>query len=333
MQDTEHSTIPGASLPIGLRGIAYYVGSSVPIQELSCLANNAELLERFKAAHFRNFSRSDISLPEQAAHCAQATLNKCGMQAGDIDAVVIGFSELREWTSYPEQLTYAILSRLGMNHIPVVGVTLAGCANVTSSLRVARNMIMVDGYRNVLVVETNLLRDDRRRLEGTAPGATPENVFGDGAVSFVLTRDNDTADFDLLAMDQIVSYTEGEQTTIQDVIATSTAASRRVIGRALDQAGVQREQVKCVLLNNMNILMMAALFRLYGFTHADFHIENTLRYGHVWSADSFINLHDYCETRKPLAGAHFLLIGHGNTYYSALVLRLRHSASDAAQAN
>jgi 3-oxoacyl-[acyl-carrier-protein] synthase III len=332
MQDIERNASSG-SAAIGLKGIAYYVGNSVPIEELSCLANDAELLARFKAAYFRNFSRSDISLPEQAAQSAQATLLKCGMQAGDIDAVVIGFSELREWTAYPEQLTRAILVRLGMNHVPVVGVTLAGCANVTSALRVARNMVIVDGYRNVLVMETNLMRDDGRRLAGTAPGDTPENVFGDGAVSFVVTSDTETADFDLLAMDQIVSYTEGDDFTMQEEIATSTAASLRVINRAIDQAGIAREQINCVLLNNMNVMMMAALLRLYRLTKADFHIENALHYGHVWSADGFINLHDFCEKNAPAAGAHFLLIGHGSTYYSALILRKHQSASGAAQAN
>ncbi|MEC4718511.1 3-oxoacyl-[acyl-carrier-protein] synthase III C-terminal domain-containing protein [Noviherbaspirillum sp. CPCC 100848] len=331
MQDKESSTISLTGPAIGLRGIAYYVGDSVPIEELSCMANDAALLERFKAAYFCNFSRSNISLPEQAVLSAQATLRKCGMQAGDIDAVVIGFSELREWTAYPEQLTSVILEGLGMNNIPVVGVTLAGCANVTSALRIARNMVIVDGYRNVLVVETNLLRNDSRRLSGAAPGQTPDNVFGDGAVSFVVTSDIDTADFDLLAMDQIVSFPEGDNITMQQEIATSTAASLRVIKRAIAHAGLAWEQINCVLLNNLNVVMMAGLLRLYGFTKTDFYIDNILRYGHVWSADGFINLHDYCEKKAPAAGTHFLLIGHGSTYYSATICRKRDRVHGAEQ--
>lgn len=333
MQESERSTFPRTGLAIGLRGIAYCVGASVPIKELPSLAEDPALLERFKAAHFRNFSRSSLSLPEQAALSAQETLRKCRMQAGDIDAVVIGFSELREWTAYPEHLTRAVLARLGMNHIPVVGVTLAGCANITSALRVARNMVAVDGYRNVLVIETNLLRDDSRRLSGTAPGETPDNVFGDGAVSLIVSSDIETADFDLLAMDQIVSFAEGEDITMQEEIATSAAASRRVIERALDHAGLSRDQIGCVLMNNMNLSVMLALIRMYRFSGTDFHAENIMHYGHVWSADGFINLHDYCEKKAPPAGTCFLLIGHGITYYSALVFRKRRQANDAGQAD
>ena len=55
MQDTGHSTLSSKNPAIGLKGIAYCVGKSVPIEELSCLANNAGLLERFKAEYFRNF--------------------------------------------------------------------------------------------------------------------------------------------------------------------------------------------------------------------------------------------------------------------------------------
>lgn len=333
MQDTGHSAFRGADIAIGLKGIAYFVGKSVPIDELSCLANNPALLERFKAEYFRNFSRSDISLPEQAALAAHQTLRKCNIQAGDIDAVVIGFSELSEWTDHPEQLTRAIISRLGMNRIPAAGVTLSGCANAASALRAARNMVIAEGYRNVLVVETNLLRDDDRRLLGTQPGATPENVFGDGAVSFIVTSDINTADFDLLAMNQIVSFAEGEQITMQDEIATSTAAARHVIERALDHAGLTREQINCLLLNNMNFKIMATLMRMYGFSKVDFFIENALNHGHVWSADPFMNLNDYCRKNAPPDGTLFMLLTYGRNNFFALILRKRRPAGGAAPAD
>lgn len=324
MQDNAISKLAGTGPAIGIRGIAYHVGPSVPIDELPCLAGDGALLARFKAVKFTNYSRSDLSLPEQAVLSAQSTLRKCGMQAGDIDAVVIGFSELREWRGYPENLTRAVLLGLGMNNLPVVGVTLAGCANVSSSLWVARNMVIADGYRNVLVIETNLLRDDGRRLSGTKPGEMPDNVFGDGAVSLVVTGDVDTADFDLLAMDHIVSCLESDELTLQEEIAQSTSASRHVIERALGRAGVTRQQVGCVLMNNMNYKVMIALLRAYGLTDADFFADNIMRYGHVWSADGLINLHDYCGRKAPPAGTCFVLIGHGISYYSALVCRKRH---------
>jgi 3-oxoacyl-[acyl-carrier-protein] synthase III len=332
MQDTGHSTFRGAELAIGLKGIAYFVGESVPIDELSCLANDAGLLERFKNQYFKNFSRSGISRPEQAALAAKETLRKCNMQAGDIDAVVIGFSELREWADYPEQLTRAILSRLGMNRIPVAGVTLSGCANAASALRAARNMVIAEGYRNVLVIETNLLQDDDRRLLGTEPGVTPENVFGDGAVSFVVTSDIDTADFDLLAVNQIVSFAEGEKITMQDELVVSTNGARHVIDRVLDHAGLAREQINCLLLNNMNFKIMAALMHMYGFSKVDFFIENALNYGHVWSADPFMNLNDYCKKKAPPNGTLFMLVTYGRNNYVALICRKRQSANDVRQA-
>lgn len=325
MQDEAFSKSPLADLAVGIRGIACYVGQSVPIEELSCMANDGALLQRFKTARFKNFSRSTLSLSEQAVLSAQATLLKCGMRAGDIDAVVIGSSELREWHGYPEGLARAVLAGLGMNDIPVAGVTLAGCANVASSLGVARNMVAVDAYRNVLVIETNLLRDDSRRLSGTAPGEMAGNVFGDGAVSFVVTGDVQTADFDLLAIDQMVSIHESTEVTAHEVIAKQAYGKRRVIERALGRAGLTHRQIDCVLMNNMNFMVMLAMLRVLGFSGVDFFTDNIYRYGHVWSADSFINLHDYCEKKAPPAGTRFLMVGHGSGYYSALIFRKRQS--------
>jgi 3-oxoacyl-[acyl-carrier-protein] synthase III len=304
---------------IGIRGLAYYVGASVPIEELSCMANDRALLQRFKAARFKNFSRSSVSLADQAILAAQETLRRSGLAAADIDAIVIGASELNPWDGFPEGLSTAILRGLGMNHLPVVGVTLAGCANAASSLRMARNMIAVDGYRSVMVIETNQHRDDTARLVGTAPDDAPCSVFGDGAVSFVAT--SAAAQFEVLAMEQLVCIHQDADASKHDAIAKNVASSRHVVARALQRAGLSHDQIHCALFGNINFKMLLGMRNALGLSGADFFTDNIYRHGHVWSADVLINLHDYCEKRAAPAGALFLLVAQGSSYYSAVICR------------
>lgn len=319
MQENRVSGTRMAIPPVGISGIAYYVGESAPIDELTCMKDDPALLHRFKRALFKTYSRSSISLAEQAVIAVEESLRKTGLTARDIDAVVIGSSELNTWPGYPEGLSTEILRALELNHLLVVGVTLAGCANAASSLRVARDMIAVEGYRNVLVIETNRLHDDRARLVGAAPGEVPVNVFGDGAVSFIVTTG--PADFDVLSMNQLVSIHPNPAASKHEAIAKNISSGRHVIDAALDRSGLSREEIHCVVLGNVNFMMMLGELNAFGFPKANFFTDNIGKHGHIWSADNFINLHDYCEKKSPPAGSLFLLVAQGSSYYSAVVCR------------
>lgn len=307
-------------IEVGITSIAYHVGEVVPIENIARLADNPRLLQRFKNEGFKNFCKSELSLAEQAVLAAKDTILKSGLSTQSIDAVVIGTSELRDWNEFPESFSKEILAALELNNVFVVGITLAGCANFASSLRVARNMIIADGYRNVLVIETNKVRGNLERLVGYEESSVPSSIFADGAVSFIVTSEQ--ADFTVLGMDQIVSIFDGENSTSASLIAKNVACYRRVIARALAIADLTEKQFECVLFNNMNFKMMLGLLKVLNFSHANFYTKNIYRYSHLWSADNLINLHDYCEDKTPADGTTFMLLAQGNSYYSAVACRL-----------
>jgi 3-oxoacyl-[acyl-carrier-protein] synthase III len=177
----------GAAQPtIGIQAVAFHVGEVRPIEELPRLKDDAAALAQFKARGFGHYTRSGLDIAAQAVASGQATLRLAGKSPGDIDAIVLGVVELRWYTGVQEDLAGAVARGLGFANIHVVGVCLGGCTNLTSLMRVAKSLIVSEGYRNVLVIESNkCLEDGSDRL------VPPDiSIFSDGAVSFVVTRDD-----------------------------------------------------------------------------------------------------------------------------------------------
>jgi 3-oxoacyl-[acyl-carrier-protein] synthase-3 len=300
---------------IGIRGVEYYFDEIVPIDTLPRFAANPEMLEKFKRAGYQSVSVSHVSITEQAILSARKTLAGSGLAAADIDAVVIGMSELRDWSSYPEVASTQIMLGLGLKDIPVVGVTLAGCANYGSALRMVRNMIAVDGYRNVLVIETNQVRGETERIYSAT--GNPGFILGDGAVSFLATPAN--GDFKVLGMEQIVKPLDGATADVDAYVVNNISGFRHVTERALAQAGVRCEQVDKVFLHNIRFAALSGFLSALNLPRAKLFTDNIARTSHVWGADNLIGLYDYCAGANPPAGSIFLMLCQADFYYSAVV--------------
>ncbi|HYD63444.1 MAG TPA: hypothetical protein VEC35_24020 [Noviherbaspirillum sp.] len=311
------SIVPVSIPRIGIRGIAYHFDETAPIDTIPTLQADPELLAKFKKVGHERFAFSHVSITEQAVISARQTLDRAGMAAADIDAVVIGTSELRGWNRFPEKIGNEILLALGMNDILVVGVTIAGCANYASALRVARNMIAVDGYRNVLVIETNQVRGNLDRVVASSQTGAPAYILADGALSYIATTE--AAEFSVLGMEQIVKPVDPAQADAATFITNNVGGFRHVTQCALDRAGVRREQITQVFFHNISLLLLRGLIDVTGFPLYKLFIDNVGRTSHVWGADNLIGLHDYCRAENPPSGALFMLLCQADTYYSAVV--------------
>jgi 3-oxoacyl-[acyl-carrier-protein] synthase III len=315
MHEEPSPAVPGLHAAFGIRGIGYHFDETVPIDELPRLAADPQLLSRFKLGGHQYYARSHVSIAEQAVLSARRTLHNSALTADAIDAVIIGTSELRDWKGFPEALAAEVLLALGLKDILVVGVTMAGCANYASALRMARNMIIAEGCRNILVIETNQVRGDLDRVWATEKNAA--YIFGDGAVSCIATAAAN-GDFRVLGMEQIVKpLPPGVQST--DFIANNVGGLRHVVSRALAQAGAEPEQVAKVFIHNINFHVAVGLVHAVGYHHEKLYARNIKRTAHVWGADNLIGLHDYCAAENPPAGTLFLMLCQADTYFSAIV--------------
>jgi 3-oxoacyl-[acyl-carrier-protein] synthase III len=301
---------------VGLRGVAYHFDEIVPIESLPALAGKDELLQTFRDCGHGSVAVSHCSLIEQTARSAYKSLQESGLSANDIDAVVIGTSELRGWTRWPEYFANDVLLALGIQDALVVGVTLAGCANYGSALRMARNLIVAEGRRNVLVIESNQTRGGLERVR--APGGTRASlVFGDAAVSCIVTPEG--GDFRVLGMEQIFKPLNMSGTDRTVFVANNVGGFRHVVDRALAQAGVAREKLAQVFIHNMNKRLLYTLLDAVDIPRELMYLDNIRRTGHLWSADNLIGLHDYCAEKNPPSGTVFLLVCQAEAYFSAVV--------------
>jgi 3-oxoacyl-[acyl-carrier-protein] synthase III len=318
---------PG-SISVILRGVAYHIDEIAPIERIPALAQDPEQLAAFKAAGHGTYAHSDRSLVEQAVSSARKTLAAANLSVRDIDAVVLGTSEIRE-PRYPEKLSTDVMTALELRDIPVTGVTLAGCANYSSSLRVARNMIIAEGLNHVLVIETDQVRGAMERQFVSSFTGTPCAIFGDGAASLIASADYavferaHSPDFELIAMAQTVLPIDTERVELTDVWTNNVVGFRKVMDEVFERAGAVRTDFRKIFLSNIGIELVYSFVAPLELPPWAVHTVNCSRTAHVWSCDNLINLADYCAAEEVPVGALFLLLCQAESYYSAIVCRRR----------
>lgn len=338
------NTQPGSA--IILRGVAYHIEELTPIERIPALAADPKLLEAFRESGHKTYAHSNQSLAELAIASAQKTLVAANLSAGDINAVVIGTSEMREPKRYPEMLSTELLTALGLSNIPVTGVTLAGCGNYSSALRVARNMVIAEGLKHVLLVEADQVRGTMQRQvfdDGVAAV-----IFGDGAASVIVSSEVPptpstlstissavsslwkgtsarlpSCDVELVAIAQTVRPLDWATADVNLIAANNVIGFRHVLDEALKGAGAARSDIAKSFLSNISLRIVDELATLLELPLPTVYSANTSRTAHVWSCDNLINLADYCGAEKVPTGALFLMVSQAESYFSAIVCRKR----------
>ncbi|MFG1988117.1 3-oxoacyl-ACP synthase III family protein [Streptomyces albidoflavus] len=129
------------------------------------------------------------SLADLAARASARALENAGMDAGDIDLVVLG-------TATPDQLMPAtvniVADRLGIDGVPTYQLQ-SGCAGAFQALDVGRQMLRGGGHRTALVIGGELCS---RHYDPGADLAKLDSaelvnfvLFGDGAGAAVLSTE------------------------------------------------------------------------------------------------------------------------------------------------
>ncbi len=124
--------------------------------------------------------RSGESLAEIATQASRSALERAGMKAGDLDAIIVG-TVSSEYT-FPS-FACQIQTQLGADFIPAFDVA-AACSGFVYALSVADSSMRAGDFRRVLVVGADALSTfvdwtDRRTAV----------LFGDGAGAAVLVSD------------------------------------------------------------------------------------------------------------------------------------------------
>ena len=143
------------------------------------------MLRAFEAQGFRYYTSSPVAEPEMALRACRESLRRSGLCAGDIDAVILGWSEHRFFDDVQERVGTHVVRELGFHCTHLMGIGMFGCCLHAELVRTARNLIVAEGYRNVLVCEVNRCSpDDSDRHIG------PDMyIYSDGAAGCVVTSE------------------------------------------------------------------------------------------------------------------------------------------------
>ena len=182
------------AIPLRIAGVGYSVPNTV--------ITNIDLTKLYDTSDEWIYSRTGIkerrlvsgeeSALDLGVEAAKNALNKSGLKAEDIDAIIVA-------SSAPPQLYPAIGCRiqaaLGVTgNVPAFDIT-AACSGLIYALSIARGYISSGMYKNILLVAT----DNNSRLLNWED-RTASILFGDGAGAMVVTASDDGID-DIISID------------------------------------------------------------------------------------------------------------------------------------
>jgi len=300
---------------IGIKGIGWYWGDRRPIDRMPLLAADPEKLAAFAARGFKYYTRSPVDEVEMTVRSCRETLRRSAMCPADIDAVLIGWAEHRWYKNMQERLGREVCVALGFGNTHMLGITLAGCCSFAELLRMARNLIVAEGYRSVLVVDVNRCNpDESDRLVG--PDWT---IYSDGAASCVVTTHE--PEFALRSVVRNSPSVPGHwKTGKRGALAQRVASSSMAYQRAMLHAGLAKADVKQFFMPNLGPHLLKYQARLLALPTDRIFLSNIPTIAHVWSADPAINLYNHCQYNPAQPGDRFVAFQWAEGSFAVFVL-------------
>jgi 3-oxoacyl-[acyl-carrier-protein] synthase III len=303
-----------------LGNIGYVLGDPRPVEHLQALSRKQELLAALKAKGISQFCESACLPIELASIAARETLDSAGVHGADIQAIVYATTSFWEKRFHSERDITWLMNELGMRNAYPVGVFLPGCANATSALRVAVNMIRAEGYDNVMVVTTDKVApgNDENRI------MWPDVSILSDAAAACLVSPARRRDFDIVSISHHSApfmWDVDSQSNLAAFLLSTVKGTQQTALDALQLAKLVAGDIRGLLTNNYNIPVMHAMARQCGFQESQVYCGNVARFAHGYAADSLINLKDYVVGHPPDSGEYFMLLATGHKNWGGVVLR------------
>lgn len=246
------------------------------------------------------YRRSSDTIFEMAYETMKLTLDASQVAPEKVGMVIIcssDFSPDTEKQSYSE-----LLLSLGMSEAFPMGVTVSDCANLLSTVHMAKLLIAAKQYENIMLVTSNKIYDERYRFQNYA-------LFSDGAASFLISDRNELDHlpgdcFDIMDSQINARLQHKKQGEDVDESPLYVETSNQIVERT----DISVDDLTKVFSNNLYLPVITLKEGCIGVTKRQLYLDNVVRFGHCFSADSMINLADYIETVGVRKGEYFALM-------------------------
>ncbi|WP_433761479.1 3-oxoacyl-ACP synthase [Nocardia sp. CA-135398] len=259
----------------------------------------------------------ELSEVDLAAAAATAALDEAGLEAADIDALLLVTGRAPQYLLASE--TTRLQHRIGATRAFTAGVGDLGCVSVSAALTLAGALLRADaGCRTVLVVAA-AKTPTRHRYR------PPMTLLGDGAAALLVTASGGRWEFvdqilrsdgkyaDLFRIDyrDTPSRAWAEECTDESSYSFRLAVESKkrfdvIIAELLERNDIQVDSVGPILMQNLSGGAFAFWEEALDATIDEACRSNLAAYGHLGSADMLVNLESAAATRT--SGAYALLL-------------------------
>jgi 3-oxoacyl-[acyl-carrier-protein] synthase-3 len=275
------------------------------------------LLHRLQLLGLRAYSDgSQRTITDLASHSVRQSLSMAGLQAQDIDAVVLCSSSYWHHEQLRSDLLSDMMHALGMSRANLFLTSLQGCHNAVTGLRMARDLLRSGDARHALVCTVDLARSPSHRV-GDGP-----SILADGAASCILS-DNFEGAWQLMDLVQTSCHGLGRDESGANSEALHGFSWLREAGAAvqviLQRNGLCGENIDALVINNYNRDMTRHLVQIAK-VPADRVLPFNPDLGHVWSSDTLIGMAVLSQRPSAARPGIVLLMSTGPRYFGAALL-------------
>ncbi len=259
--------------------------------------------------------RTAETLQGLAVRAGLETLRASGTDPSDVDCLVLCSTRFPGGPRTHGRFVQEILDGLGLENAAFTGVTLNRCTNLLAGLRLAQALVAAGQHRTVLVVTTDRVTDESRRLEKFA-------LFSDGAASALVSAEPLGPD----AYEMVAGASAQDRRELEWTNEVSSVLSRTVNERILHAAEMKIGDIDAVLHLNLFKPLVVLKERQAGFTKDQLWLDNIPRFGHCFAADPLVNLVDRARAGQVKDGGSYLLAASVPGVRIGLLLRRRPAA-------
>jgi 3-oxoacyl-[acyl-carrier-protein] synthase-3 len=282
-------------MPVYLTGAHYVLGELE--SDYTSITDLAARVAEFKMAHspqlwgWGKVYRTSRSLDQLAIDTGRASLASAGIDAADIDAVVLCCTWMPASANDHGAFVQSLLRGIGLGDIPVYGQSFNRCVNLLTGIDVAHAMAKSARYRKILVITTDRIFDEAERLVSYA-------IFSDGAASCVATTDQPTDGFVIHGC-----ATAQHADSLESTKEISSDLAREVNEKLLAPLEMKTGDLAALMHSNIFKPLLIMKERQAGFTTDQLHPEHIARFGHCFAADPLISL-----VERPIESNQFCLL-------------------------
>ena len=299
--------IPGILAP------AYVLGEEE--KSIDALVTRDALLDSYRMPDNKKlwgcdrYRKSRRTGAELASATARITLERGGLRAEDIDALILCCGEGLNYHAQ-DRFTGQLSQVLGLRSAFVTWIGGSGCTSLFSAVQVARVMVLGGVCRNALVIAVNKIASDEERFQRYG-------VFSDGACSFVICNEA-PFDYSILAVEAsstLQSLGRPEQDLgdkYQLIYDTFAKLTRRAPFAAADSV---------LLGSNVFLPIQDLELSVMPLNGIATYRNNTVRYGHCAGADPIINLIDYFREGPDAEIRYAVLAATAHGHFAAMLLQ------------